>query len=96
MFTSEVNTGDYVLATKWDDGDPHDQWCVGFVAGFYRDRILVADLTGNLFRANGFRRWKRVTPERGIWLLSNRHHIQSGDKSLWWWVRRSMKKEIFV
>jgi len=29
-----INIGSYVLATKYSDGDPQDQFYVGFVAGY--------------------------------------------------------------
>lgn len=29
----ELNNGDYVLATKYANGDPHDAFCVGFLEG---------------------------------------------------------------
>lgn len=66
--------GDYVLATKYSDGDPCDHFCVGYV-----DRILiqydppryhVVDSEGQPFRGNGFRRAEKITEKEGIKLLS--------------------------
>lgn len=91
----EIN--DYVLATKWGDGDPGDHWCVGFYKGMLRGegsgRFLVSDGEGKLFRAGGFRRIAKISPARGKWLLENAAEIEAGRRSLWWWKRKSMKSK---
>ena len=61
--------GDYVLATKWDDGDPGDHYCIGFYVGSFGYRHLVADSNGALYRYNGFRRIEKVSPEEGTWMV---------------------------
>jgi hypothetical protein len=61
--------GDYVFATKYSDGDPSDQWCVGFYDGFRHDRHFVVDGDGKQFRGNGFRKAAKITAEEGVWLL---------------------------
>jgi len=45
---STVKIGDYVLATKYIDGDPCDQWCIGFVSEHWpsKKRWLVRDSEG--------------------------------------------------
>ena len=89
--------GDYVLATKFHDGDPGDHWAIGFFTGILPkctgDRYMVADIDGNQFRGNGFRRVKKINSERGRWLLEHREDITGGVRSLWWWVRASMERE---
>lgn len=86
--------GDYVLATKWRDGAPHDGWAVGFYdhALEYKSetRYLVQDGEGRQFRGNGFRRVKNISAERGAWLLAHKSEIEQGARSLWWWVRQPM------
>ena len=86
--------GDYVLATKYSDGDPQDQWCVGFYKGVLpkstNERHEIVDGDGNLLRGNGFRRVKKISRRRGEFILSKRDQIASGDKSLWWWVRQPL------
>lgn len=82
--------GDYVLATKWSDGDPQDQWCIGFYDYEIDKRHLVVDDCGNQFRPNGFRRVAKVNKERGEFILRNRENIELGSRSLWWWKRCSM------
>ena len=73
--------GDYVLATKWDDGDPGDPWALGFYAGELdmgndRDsikvapRYLVKNNAGQSIRPNGYRRVERVRKDVGAWLLN--------------------------
>lgn len=83
---SELQIGDYVLATKYSDGDPCDQFAVGFISGKTpHGRWLVIDQDGVNLRANGFRRAARITPEEGSYLVSLFSMI--GDKpgrSLWW------------
>lgn len=67
--------GTYVLATKYDDGDPGDHYAVGFYAGCYdhftETRYLVNDADGNPFRANGFRRCEPVSKEEGERLIAS-------------------------
>lgn len=86
--------GDYVLATKYSDGDPADEWAIGFLTGAIQKssgiRFMVAGNDGNKFRENGFRRAKKISAERGIWLLEHKQEIENGCHSLWWWVRQSM------
>ena len=66
-----VKIGDYVLATKYIDGDPCDQWCIGFVSEHWpnKKRWLVRDSEGNNFRHNGFRRAETITAEAGEGIL---------------------------
>jgi hypothetical protein len=88
---SDLKKGDYVLATKWGDGDPQDHWCVGFFSHMLRDdRYIVVDDKGVPFRASGFRRVKRISPRRGKWLLNNAKWIELSNKSVWEWARASM------
>jgi len=93
---SSFATGDYVLATKYSDGDPQDHWCVGFFKGILPkvggDRYEVVDAEGNLFRGNGFRRCKKITPERGVWMLKHAREIELSGKSVWHFARCSMSE----
>ena len=82
-----MNKGDYVLATKWSDGDPGDHWCIGFYDQLKRDRHFVVDSEGNQFRGNGFRRVKKINAERGKYLLDNVKNIELSGRSLWAHVR---------
>lgn len=89
-----MKKGDYVLATKWSDGDPGDHWYVGFYdhesAG---GRHYVTDGEGNQARGNGFRRVKKISAERGEWLLKHGDLIERSFRSVWWWVRQKMDRE---
>ena len=68
----KLQNGDYVLATKYHDGDPCDHFAVGFYNGSFReDRHDVVDSVGNSFRGNGFRRVEQITEEEGAWILGN-------------------------
>lgn len=73
--------GDYVLATKYDDGDPGDPWALGFYAGerymgTYPNNMKVArryllnDSDGKSIRHAGFRRVARIRKDVGTWLLN--------------------------
>lgn len=98
MISPKLKKGDYVLATKWQDGDPLDQWCIGFYDGMYcYGRFLVVDKDGKQFRANGFRRAEKISKARGKWLLEIKEVIEkqtrTGSKrSLWGWLRQPMRK----
>jgi hypothetical protein len=91
----KLNAGDYVLATKWHDGDPQDQWCVGFYDATLEksggDRYMVVDAEGNQFSGNGFRRVKKISADRGSWILQHKKEIESSGLSLWGWVRLPMR-----
>jgi uncharacterized protein YegL len=84
--------GDYVLATKYGDGDPKDHWAVGFYSHFdqARERHFIMDSKGRQFRANGFRRVKKISSLRGQFILDHADLIGVSRRSLWWWVRTSM------
>lgn len=77
----ELSKGDYVLATKYSDGDPGDQWCVGFYDGWYdhygQTRHLVVDSAGRSFRGNGFRRCERITDAEGRFLIDHLAEIEA-------------------
>lgn len=66
--------GDYVLATKYGDGDPGDAWALGFYAGardhFGQARHYVTDNDGNNIRGNGYRRVAQIRKDVGAWLLN--------------------------
>ena len=84
---SELKTGDYVLASRYGDGDVGDHWAVGFFRGMTRHdppRYDVEHLDGTLLRGNGFRKAERIPPELGSRLLdhSKRGEIM-GDESIW-------------
>ena len=69
-----LRVGDYVLATKWGDGDPGDPWALGFYAGLdtlrpSSPRHMVNDSAGRTIRPNGYRRVARIRKDVGAWLL---------------------------
>lgn len=85
----ELRFDDYVLATKYHDGDPCDQFAIGwFVRVNEAGRYLVCDNDGKLFRASGFRRCARISERVGKLLVKIAPIIS--DKpgySLWHWRR---------
>ncbi len=93
----KIEKGDYVLATKYQDGDPGDHFAVGFFGYTIGKepflRYIVIDNEGNPFRANGFRRIKKISHDRGVWLIKHFKEIEMSSHSVWWWVRQRMNKE---
>lgn len=82
--------GDYVLATKYSDGDPGDPWAVGYYLGNFdhygQTRHLVGDENGKSFRANGYRCVGPVAADFGNWLLSVARELERsppGSVNLW-------------
>jgi hypothetical protein len=76
--------GDYVLATKYSDGDPRDH----FVVGYFRDmtwhgRFNVIDDEGDLFRHNGFRRMERIPKQIGLTLIKEMDKIENSGIGVW-------------
>lgn len=90
-----MNKGDYVLATKYVDGDPQDHWCVGWYQGktnHSTPRFDVVDDNGKLFRGNGFRRVEKITAVQGKYLIEdNKDRIEKSGKSLWWWLKTELQ-----
>lgn len=93
-----MKIGDYVLATKYADGDPGDEFCVGFYNGFYdhygQTRHLVVDKAGKRFRANGFRRIEHIGVRRGIWIVEHLALIEQMRErfSVWHWKRATWRE----
>lgn len=88
---SDVKAGDYVLGTKFTDGDPGDPWAVGIYVDSYdhfgtiRHRVIHAN--GELiYGRRGFERVGRISDEYGEWLLSISKHLEAsppGTVNLW-------------
>jgi hypothetical protein len=90
--------GDYVLATKYGDGDPGDPWALGFYAGELdmgndrceikvAPRYAVNGSDGRSIRPNGYRRVARIRKDVGHWLLKvaaeQLERSPPGTVSLW-------------
>lgn len=95
ILPADVQKGDYVLATKYADGDPQDQWCIGFYHGkSSKGRHYVVDEHGNNFRSNGFRRVAKISRKRGEFILAHKDKIQQCPYTLWYWKRVDMREEV--
>lgn len=82
----DLKIGEYVLATKYSDGDPGDAWAVGFYDGERDGRHFVLDNDGKQIRRNGYRAVGRVTPDVGRWLLDSASVLErspAGSVNLW-------------
>lgn len=82
-----IEKGQYVLATKWNDGDPGDNWAVGYYDREENGRHFVVDGDGNNIRAGGYRRVGKISPEYGNWLLGQAAKVLEksppGTVNLW-------------
>jgi hypothetical protein len=90
----EPQKGDYVLATKYRDGDVGDHFAIGFYDRCVIDVIgiskhYVVDSDGDQFRGNGFRRVAYVSKEKGEWFVRNLKAIEQADRSVWYWYYAS-------
>lgn len=71
-----IEVGDYVFATKYNDGCSRDHFVVGFVVaevGMWRhgdERWTIVNDEGRPFRGNGFRRARRISREVGSTMLA--------------------------
>ena len=96
MGDKKLQQGDYVLATKYADGDPKDHWCVGYLESIITrasgDRYLVVDSEGIPFRANGFRRVVKIKGTVGQCLIDHKTEIEQSCRSVWFWERFYEKK----
>jgi len=83
--------GDYVVATKYTDGDPHDPWAIGFYQGTNdRGRCIVHDSDGKSIYSSGYSRIKKISGEKGKWLLDNHELVRLSGFSVYHFVRLSM------
>ena len=93
-----MRKGNYVLATKWSDGDPQDPWAIGSYDGLTgitengKGRHLVVDNNSKQFRPGGFRRVKKIKPEVSAWLLAHKDQIEMSTFSMYGWERRARKE----
>jgi hypothetical protein len=82
---TKIEVGDYVLATKYNDGDPCDHFCIGFVSSFtWHDRYIIVDNEGRNQRHNGFRRAEKITEEEGRQLVEMMPEIGDVPGPLLW------------
>lgn len=69
-----IEIGDYVLASRWKDADPHDPWAIGLVGGIYQNNFgtfyRIFDSGGepvmSWYMFRHVRRIRRATGEREI------------------------------
>lgn len=89
--------GDYVLGTRWSDGDPGDPWAVGFLTAVHctplGQRFIVSHADGTPIRPAGYKHVRRLSFERGKWLLDNSRIIEDSGRKLGFWLRYPMNKE---
>lgn len=84
--TQHPSVGDYVLATKYTDGDPMDPWFIGFYSGpttHTPPKYTITDVKGTPFCPYSFRKIKKITQKQGEWMLKNRELIQHSGMPVW-------------
>ena len=89
-----MKKGDYVIATKYRDGDPMDHFVLGFFDGMsdhQKPRYNIVDGEGRPFRGNGFRRAQKITQSTGEKILENITSIEHGSITVWEWVKKFEK-----
>lgn len=92
-----IEKGDYVLATKYGDGNPGDHFCVGFFSHMLaEDRFIVVDDKGVPFRANGFRRVEKISAECGAFIVNNLRTIEYSGRSVWGFKRNWKKLDAAI
>ncbi|MEN6379130.1 MAG: hypothetical protein ABFD15_06085 [Methanofastidiosum sp.] len=93
----QLTPGDYVLATKYSDGDPKDHFAIGFFSEILKyksgDRYIVIDSEGKEFRRNGFRRCEKISQRIGKILIDNICIIEQGCASVWYWRHHAKQLE---
>lgn len=83
-----MKKGDYVVATKYHDGDPKDHFAVGFYDSMtWHNRYNIVWENGELVRGNGFRKVKKIPAEIGAAIVQNIKNIERRSNSVWAWVR---------
>ncbi len=83
-----VQLGDYVLATKYHDGDPKDGFAIGYVSNNTNPyRIQVRGSDGQQI-GGSYRRYKKISGDFGQWLVKNLAHIEADGRSLWDYVEK--------
>lgn len=85
--------GDYVVATKYNDGDPMDPHCVGFFDEMTPwGKFRVVDSKGTQYYFGGFKKCERITAKTGA-ILCQLFKVVSDQRgnSIWYW-RRNLKK----
>lgn len=68
-----MKLGEYVLGTTGGTGDP---WAVGFYGGKAYGEHVVLDSTGAPILGRTYNRVRRISPERGKWLLAHARDIE--------------------
>jgi len=81
--------GDYVLATKYNDGSCQDHFCVGWFQCMLDDRYIVVDNNGISFRVSGFRRCEKISKRVGNAIVNVAALLERQSRhSVWHWRRR--------
>lgn len=95
-----LSVGDYVLATKYQDGDANDPWGVGVIEqirlhssakefGLCSERYQIKD---DPHKRNEYRRAKKISKEFGDWICANIKRIENGGRTLWSLEREYTRK----
>lgn len=90
-----MNKGDYVLATRWSDGDPCDPFAVGYFNGMDGDRFMVVRENGDSL--GRFGRCSKISQRVGSLIVKAMPLIgDRAGRSVWFWRRNIKKLEAFI
>lgn len=83
-----LKVGDYVVASKRNDGLANEQWEIGYISSMENGRIYLSlDPSGQTLCPVAFKRAKKISLSRAHWLLSNATTIHKASAisslSLW-------------
>ena len=88
--------GDYVLASRWSDGDPKDPWVVGVLMDVKSDSVgywyKVAYEKDGKPAARSCRRAERISIRRGVLLLGLAPVIETRNASVWRWKNMKIRE----
>ena len=91
----KVDVDDYVLASKWSDGDPNDPWAIGFVDKTLpptsSPRYTLKDADGNPMKFGIFGRAERISEASGYILVVARNIVMQSHYSVWYWKNNVTK-----
>jgi len=87
IYRGEPQVGDYVLATKFSDGDPRDRWCVGFVKEIDKNNGKKYCVTFDE-QTQWFRRACKIDRELGEWIVKHIKTLEQASYSIWFYARQ--------
>jgi hypothetical protein len=89
-----MEKGQYVLATKYDEGLAGDPWTIGFYSEYSEGCYYVVDPDDDSFQYEGFGRIEKISSKAGRWILANRQQIEAKPHACMYEVMQTVE-EVF-